>query len=65
MDDLKPCPFCGGKAILVESIHAQVFKVECMNTSCYCFNTSTIFSNKTNAIEAWNRRTNDVEIHRC
>lgn len=63
MDDLKPCPFCGGKAVLIESIPAQVFKVECMNTSCYCFSTSIIFSSKSNAIEAWNRRTNDAEIH--
>lgn len=63
MDELKPCPFCRGKAVLVESIHAQVFKVECMNTSCYWFSTSTVFSSKTNAIEAWNGRTNDVKVH--
>lgn len=56
MTELKPCPFCGSKSFLVESVNAQTFRVECMNSSCYCYKTWVHFSSKDRAIEAWNRR---------
>ncbi len=57
---LKPCPFCGGEAKMLEEYDVMIGKtyyfVEC--TEC----TGTIFSGEINekeAIEAWNRRVND------
>lgn len=48
---LKPCPFCGGKAILDETNENEVF-VGCCNryahTGLYCY--------EQDAIDAWNRR---------
>ena len=56
MNDLKLCPFCGGKAVLTESVNTQTFRVECMNSGCYCYKTLVSFPDKEKAIEAWNRR---------
>ncbi|MFR1239585.1 Lar family restriction alleviation protein [Alistipes sp.] len=56
MNNLKPCPFCGSKAVLAESVNTQTFRVECINSGCYCYNTLVCFSDKNRAIEAWNRR---------
>ena len=62
MSDLKPCPFCGGKAELI--IVPGYFKyglssigwfVKCIDGCC---NQSTYMSDH-DAVEAWNRRVND------
>ena len=56
---LKPCPFCGGKAILgiwrdeykrlnLSAVHCSVCHVE-----------TRVYPRKREAIEAWNRRTNE------
>ena len=55
VDELKPCPFCGGKAILDWYI---LPKYECV---IFCRVCSLEFGrylgrNKEEAIEAWNRR---------
>lgn len=75
MDDLKPCPFCGGEAELIDSrlsvITKPVFYVEC--TSCNCIVGRRImitsarkgkeyFGAKEDAIEAWNRRVSDESV---
>lgn len=59
MAELKSCPFCGSKAVLAESVNTQTFRVECINSGCYCYNTSVCFSDKNRATEAWNRRVSD------
>ena len=59
--ELKPCPFCGGEACVVESVNTQLFRVECTNSGCYCYNTVFLFSDKKRAIEAWNRRAGDTD----
>ena len=64
MDELKPCPFCGGKAKLYATI-TRTYPNHCKHY-CYCekcYATGESFSDLENdgssvfkAIEAWNRR---------
>ena len=50
---LKPCPFCGGKAILYDLLDTHgCFSVECFNCD-----TDKSDTTKAGVIEAWNRRT--------
>ena len=58
IDDLKPCPFCGGKANLEWYV---LPKYECV---IHCLVCPLSFGrylgrNKEEAIEAWNRRVDD------
>jgi Lar family restriction alleviation protein len=50
MDKLKPCPFCGGEAVLKQI--SDRWTVHC---SQHCAGTR-IFNDKQKAIDAWNRR---------
>ena len=60
MEKLKPCPFCGGFA----EVHCW-HRPQCMakdeiraEVQCnYCFATVGTYYTKEEAIEAWNRRT--------
>ena len=54
---LKPCPFCGGKAKILNeySVGFEAYYAWCEN----CRYSSSIYDDKTDAVEAWNRRTND------
>lgn len=54
--ELKPCPFCGGKAILIELEYSKAKFAKCEN---HCCEQSLIYQTKAEAIEAWNRRVND------
>lgn len=55
--ELKPCPFCGGKAKKCSNIYKgiRLYSVICM--SCCCGTTDFGYINK--AIEAWNRRSKE------
>lgn len=70
MDELKPCPFCGGKAKIINYIDSRFFPtvnkayVKCIK----CHSSGDVFKQKNNsidyieeAIEAWNRRVEDGE----
>lgn len=59
MEKLKPCPFCGGEARLI--IKYNQYLVIC-DGDLWCDAKQGWFSNKSNAISAWNRRANDVCI---
>lgn len=56
---LKPCPFCGGEAIIVnEAIRENVYggtikgtAIGCRNCECNMF-----YRNRELAIESWNKR---------
>lgn len=52
---LKSCPFCGGKAVLKIWIGPSIpeSKVSCEK----CFASSAFFIKDSEAIEAWNKRT--------
>ena len=52
MEELKPCPFCGGEA---EDFGVDVFWVTCKN----CHIGTESFDTLQEAIEAWNRRANN------
>lgn len=63
--ELKPCPFCGGKAE-VEQIPGAVwdkFVAHCKSSKCIAFYIGYcdegIYDTKTKAIEAWNRMAED------
>ena len=61
MDDLKlkPCPFCGGEAILVKDFSA--FKdwtyVRCQG----CGAATSVSGNAFKAIDSWNKRVTDLK----
>ena len=52
IDKLKPCPFCGGKAILSADKHYNIYSVWC--DEC-CAGTSN-YGEEKEAIDAWNSR---------
>lgn len=59
MNSLKPCPFCGGEAVLKELHHVPNgydYTPTCLNPSCAGRITKK-WINKEDAIKAWNRRT--------
>ena len=57
MDELKPCPFCGGEAEYrpVGEFSEKNGYVRCKNFCCEQYG----YSPKKEAIEAWNRRAED------
>ena len=62
MAELKPCPFCGGAAILVESQYRhgqESFYVKCLNKNCAVIPITYEHGEMESAIEAWNRRAED------
>ena len=64
MKNLKPCPFCGGEAVIITSwdpyIERDSTKVVCKS----CRANSGIWIQKQKAIETWNRRIDDGQTGR-
>ena len=56
MAELKPCPFCGGKAEILVFEGERVY-IECKR---HCCEQAIIYPNKELAIEAWNRRADEI-----
>lgn len=54
MTELKPCPFCGGEAELIDK-YEGVFWIICKGCLCE----SGFVKTKEEAINAWNRRADD------
>jgi hypothetical protein len=73
MAELKPCPFCGGRAMLIDIPHTNIHNcaVRCVNVHCVMHPTTHIYVEPKSAIEAWNRRADYVpaadvvEVVRC
>lgn len=71
MENLKPCPFCGGKAEVRERSDTDkgyIIYVGCSDYTCFCritknlwfdYNKSDIQYIIDRAIEEWNRRITD------
>ena len=57
-EKLKPCPFCGNVAYIVEYISGcNAYHVACRNSKCFMEIGLPIWcKSKTEAIKAWNRR---------
>lgn len=53
MNELKECPFCGGKATISKTIDGMNWQIVCRG-ECRCM--SAYFAQKEKAIAAWNRR---------
>lgn len=59
LSKLKPCPFCGSKALEVcEGGHYPIFRVECSMCECNLFGT---FDIKDKVILAWNNRVQGLD----
>lgn len=58
MTELKPCPFCGGKAEIFQRIGKRYseYNVSCGNVNCNVMPETGNFDTEQKAIEAWNRR---------
>ena len=55
-EELKPCPFCGGKAEII--IEYGTVTVGCTNKECDITMGKAVFTDE-EAIQHWNRRAND------
>ena len=51
-EKLKPCPFCGGKAVLKSYRFVNEFSVRCQS----CGSTTDDFKTSEEAIAIWNKR---------
>lgn len=58
MNELKPCPFCGGKARLTYNTYGSHY-VQCDNVSCDVKPVTWIYTTEEEAVEAWNKMVDD------
>lgn len=56
MIDLKPCPFCGGKAEIMMDDDWSEWDVSCSNRNCILYEWAGRFNTREEAIAEWNRR---------
>ena len=57
MNQLKPCPFCGGEASVVGKPHEAKFCVGCGDDTCLDFSgLGWLYDTDDDAAAAWNRR---------
>ena len=63
MDELKPCPFCGGEVEIIDTgLNFWKYAIRHKNICVKCILDTRGFSTektKQEVIEAWNRRVND------
>ena len=62
MDELKPCPFCGGNAMIIANRHRHdqtTFYVKCNNINCGVIPETYEVNSINYAIEIWNGRANN------
>ena len=62
MAELKPCPFCGGQAIVIECRYRHnesSFFVKCNNSDCIVIPQTYENSDMAYVIDIWNRRAED------
>ena len=62
MDELKPCPFCGGTDILMRDVRGMFGKSSNVRTYHYmqcrnCFSQTGYYKTKSKTIKTWNTRT--------
>lgn len=56
-NELKPCPFCGGEATLLQTFGAD----RPYHILCWCGGRVGWFVTDQEAVDAWNRRTTDEQ----
>ena len=59
--ELKPCPFCGGEAKIINNVFQDLWDISCLDGFCYAHLASdeARYYDLDDAIEAWNRRAED------
>ena len=59
--ELKPCPFCGGEARIINNVFQDLWDISCIDGFCYAHLSSdeARYYELDDAIEAWNRRAED------
>ena len=57
MTKLKPCPFCGGEAVIVRFRECKKYNPRCKECSCKL----GYYNSKKIAVIEWNQRVHDVE----
>lgn len=62
MDKLKPCPFCGGEAVVSGHHNRFTEWYLCSCQKCHISQTGIEYTFRHEAIEAWNRRVNDASV---
>ena len=63
--ELKPCPFCGGKAsfLTVEQTDGtRGYEVSCENAACEVCSCTMLHPTKAEAAAAWNRRPQQMTV---
>ena len=63
MEELKKCPFCGGKAKMNKNSHINPkrYFIKCWSCEITMPSVGNGFNSKKEAIEAWNRRENNEQ----
>lgn len=62
MTELKPCPFCGENgSVTFNTVNG--FVPFCTNDNCLLNELDIGFDTEGEAVEAWNRRASDEQIH--
>ena len=57
MEKLKPCPFCGSKAVLRKKANLETYIVECTNGFCPAsYMIGNDYETEEEAVEVWNKR---------
>lgn len=58
MAELKPCPFCGGKATQIFDVYNNTYVYGCCTICCLgnALNNKMRFKTDKEAIDTWNRR---------
>lgn len=63
--ELKPCPFCGGKAVRTEindCTGRNKWAIMCSNPKCCVTPITDAYATKGADAKAWNRRADDAEV---
>lgn len=61
-DLLKSCPFCGAEGDINYN-YDKKFAPYCINEDCFLNELDHGFETEQEAIEVWNRRASDAEVH--
>ena len=62
--ELKPCPFCGGKAWKTTCRNAELkpmYQISCPNEECNIQPYTNYSTDEETLVKEWNRRANDEE----
>ncbi len=62
MDKLRPCPFCGAEPIVTGQYNMAAEWYWCSCPKCHISQTGNGYRSRFEAIDAWNRRTDDGPV---